>query len=217
MPKVNYLFGYVKEDTKIYNATLGKEEIIEAYQKVIIVDKLEKVTIIEYTNEDNIATIGLIPNELLGELTDTYIEIDISDQTIKMYIDGELALDSVVVTGNPYLSPTPTGYFHVLEKRDHTFLRGNRSSDGGEYCSWIDYGLRFYQGYFIHDSERHMDPEIGIGCHGWRNTEDFGGDTYLTRGGEGCPNTLNETAKFVFEHSQEETETQEGTEILIHR
>ena len=217
LQKANYSFGYIKEDTKIYNASLDKEEIIEAYQKVIIIEKLEKVTVVEYTNEDNLATLGLVSNELLGELTGTYIEVDISDQIIRMYIDGELALESLVVTGDPYLSPTPIGHFNVLEKLEHTHLRGFYEDGTLKYCRFIDHGVRFYQGYVVHDAEYHSDPEIGITLHGWRTPEEFGGDTYLTHGSNGCPNTLNEVAEYIYEHSEEQTDTQAGTEVLIHR
>lgn len=215
--KEKYPFGYIMKNTGIYNVIFDKEEKIEAYQKVVILDKLEKVTLVEYVNEDNETMVGYVLNEVLGELSDTFIEIDISDQTIKMYIAGDLALESVVVTGNAYTTPTPTGYFNVLEKKEHTFLRGFNSDGSLKYCRFIDHGVRFYQGYIIHDAEEHTDPEIGITFHGWRKPEEFGGDTYLTHGSNGCPNTLNKVAEFIYENSQEQTETQTGTEVLIHR
>ena len=205
-----YQFGYITNDTAVYNTILDKEEKIEAFQKVIILDRQDNVTLVGYIDGDNEPMRGLVLNEMLKELPDTFIEVDISDQTIKMYIDGEKIIDSLVVTGMSYESPTPIGCFDIDEKASPTFLKGYDGAGNVTYSRFVDYWMPFNGGIGLHDAEYHHDPEWGT-YHGWRNPEDFGGNTYTYNGSHGCVNLLNEVAKEIYENSEV------GTKVLVHK
>lgn len=206
----NYPLGYITCDTAVYNTILDKEEKIEAYQKVIILDKLEKVTLVEYINSDNEPMRGLVLNEMLNELPDTFVEIDISQQIVRLYVDNSLALESNVVTGMSYESPTPIGCFDIDEKKSPTFLKGYDGAGNVTYSRFVDYWMPFNGGIGLHDAEYHHDPEWGT-YHGWRNPEDFGGNTYTYNGSHGCVNLLNEVAKEIYE------KVEVGTKVLVHK
>ena len=205
-----FTFGYIKEDTNVYNTILDKEETIEQYQKVVIIRKEDKITLVEYTNSDNQTMSGYVVNDMLVELPDTFIEIDISDQTIRMYIDGELAIDSLVVTGMSYESPTPNGCYSIDDKVSPTFLKGYDGAGNVTYSRFVDYWMPFCGGIGLHDAEYHHDPEWGT-YHGWRTPDDFGGNTYTYNGSHGCVNLLNDVAKFIYENSEV------GTKVLVHK
>ena len=206
----NYPLGYITCDTAVYNTILDKEEKIEAYQKVIILDKLEKVTLIKYINSDNEPMRGLVLNEMLNELPDTFVEIDISQQIVRLYVDNSLALESNVVTGMSYESPTPIGCFDIDEKKSPIFLKGYDGAGNVTYSRFVDYWMPFNGGIGLHDAEYHNDPEWGT-YHGWRNPEDFGGNTYTYNGSHGCVNLLNAVAKEIYE------QVEVGTKVLVHK
>lgn len=208
--KEKYSFGYITCDTGIYNTIFDKEEKMEAYQKVLILKKLDKITLVEYVNEDNETMVGYIVNEALCELSGIFVEVDISDQIIRLYIDNELVLESKIVTGMSYESPTPVGCFDIDEKKSPTFLKGYDGAGNVTYSRFVDYWMPFEGGIGLHDAEYHYDPEWGT-YHGWRNPEDFGGNTYTYNGSHGCVNLLNEVAKEIYEN------VEVGTKVLVHK
>lgn len=114
-----------------------------------------------------------------NEIGDTYIEISIEDQHMWFYLDGELYVDTNVVTGNVSKEyDTPTGSYKVISRYKDITLTGE-NADGSEYESDVEYWIGFYgSGYGIHDAS-------------WRgDTQDtYGGTIYLTNGSHGCVNT----------------------------
>ena len=117
----------------------------------------------------------------------TYVEVDILNQHIYYYKNGLCALDAACVTGKQTdsSSRTPTGYFSVIEKdRDRT-LRGEIDPSTGKpsYESYVNYWIRFYEGYGFHDAS-------------WRS--DFGGDIYINSGSHGCVNLPLNAAKSLY-------------------
>ena len=109
---------------------------------------------------------------------DTYIEVDIENQTCFYYEDGELLWSSECVTGTGSNEDRETvrGIFSILSKEQGRTLRGPQLEDGSyTYESYVNYWMQFYEGYGIHDAT-------------WRDSYEFGGDTYWYAGSHGCVN-----------------------------
>lgn len=99
----------------------------------------------------------------------TYIEIDLSNQTLYYYQDGELYLETLVVTGDMRRKrSTPERTCFVYGKQKNRVLRGPG------YASPVKFWIPIYGNIGIHDSS-------------WR--KEFGEDIYMTNGSHGCINT----------------------------
>ena len=95
-----------------------------------------------------------------------YIDISISEQALRYYEYGELALYSDIVTG--INDGTPVGTFSVVNKARNVTLKGD------DYESHVDYWIAFYgSSYGMHDAS-------------WRSY--FGGSIYRYNGSHGCVN-----------------------------
>lgn len=105
----------------------------------------------------------------LDDIGGTYIEIDMTEQHMYYYVDGELALDTDVVTGNTgRRMGTPEGVEYVYNKQRNRVLRGPG------YASPVKYWMPVRGNVGIHDAS-------------WRSN--FGGEIYRTNGSHGCINT----------------------------
>ena len=107
----------------------------------------------------------------------TYVEVDIENQNCFYYEDGELRWSSECVTGtNNSSRETVRGIFSILDKEQGRTLRGPQLEDGSySYESYVNYWMQFYEGYGLHDAT-------------WRDSYEFGGDTYWYAGSHGCVN-----------------------------
>ena len=118
--------------------------------------------------------------EWIGDETGTFIEISIDQQHMWFYENGNLIVDTPVVTGNDDGDcNTPTGSYAIQSREEQTTLVGE------DYESYVDYWLGFNGGIGIHDAS-------------WR--DDFGGDIYLGNGSHGCVNTPFDKVKTIYEH-----------------
>lgn len=150
-----------------------KDDIIEH-----ILQCLSEEKELPYKNEPDIV------NKTSGKIEDTYIEISIEEQKIWMYIDGELIVESDIVTGNIAKKHfTRKGVFNLTYKTKNATLRGPG------YASFVYYWMPFDGGIGLHDAT-------------WR--DEFGGDIYLTDGSHGCVNLPKETAKTIYENITKE-------------
>ncbi len=114
-----------------------------------------------------------------GDIGNTYIEIDITDQKMYYYEDGELLLETDVVTGNMKRgNDTPEGVNYVYAKQKNRTLRG------ADYESFVRYWMPVTGNIGIHDAS-------------WRSK--FGGEIYLTNGSHGCINTPHAKMKELFD------------------
>lgn len=103
------------------------------------------------------------------DIGNTYIEIDMTDQKMYYYLDGELLLETDVVTGHMKRGDdTPSGVNYVYAKQRNRILRGE------DYESFVKYWMPVKGGIGIHDAS-------------WRKK--FGGDIYIKNGSHGCINT----------------------------
>ena len=100
-----------------------------------------------------------------------YVEINVNQQHLWVYKDGEVVVDTDIVTGLPvHGSITYYGCYSIKKKRRNVTL-GELDVEG--YESPVSYWLPFNSGEGIHDAP-------------WR--ENFGGKIWLTNGSHGCVN-----------------------------
>lgn len=109
----------------------------------------------------------------------TYIEIDMGNQMMYYYKNGELKLDTPIVTGNMKRNwDTPATVCYVYYKQRNRVLRG------ANYATPVKYWMAVHGNIGIHDAS-------------WR--KEFGGDIYLTDGSHGCINTPLEKVKELYD------------------
>lgn len=120
----------------------------------------------------------------------TYVEVDIANQTMVYFVDGEVHTRTEVVTGLPVGHWTPPGYYKVQNRLEDQWL------EGPDYRQFVEYWVGYDNEYGIHDAQ-------------WRET--FGGEIYLTDGSHGCVNTPTEAMKAIYDHIQV------GTPVIVHR
>lgn len=114
----------------------------------------------------------------LNDIGDTYIEIDMGRQQLYYYVDGELVLDTPIVTGNVKRGRnTPAMVCYIYAKQKNRVLRGPG------YASPVKFWMPVKGGIGIHDAR-------------WR--DEFGGDIYLTDGSHGCINLPLEKAEHLY-------------------
>lgn len=103
------------------------------------------------------------------DIGDTYIEVDMTEQKMYYYLEGELALETEIVTGNTGRKMgTPEGVNFVYNKQKNRTLRGQG------YASFVKYWVPVKGNIGIHDAS-------------WR--KEFGGEIYKKSGSHGCINT----------------------------
>ena len=109
---------------------------------------------------------------------DTFIEISLDNQYLWAYVDGELLLETPVVTGNLMRGDnTRRGCFRIAYKDADLNLRGPTWDDH------VDFWMPF-------------DDQIGLHDSFWR--DDYGADIYLEDGSHGCINTPHDAMEIIF-------------------
>lgn len=115
----------------------------------------------------------------LDDIGGTYIEIDMTEQKMYYYVDGGLALETDVVTGNTgRRMGTPQGINFVYNKERNRTLRGPG------YASFVKYWVPVKGAIGIHDAS-------------WRSS--FGGTIYKTNGSHGCINTPSDVMAKLYD------------------
>lgn len=112
------------------------------------------------------------------DIGSTYVEIDYTNQHLWFYKQGELVLDTDIVSGNlSRWNGSPDGVYKIVYKqRDATLV-------GEGYSSPVKYFMPFAYNVGIHDAS-------------WR--EKFGDQIYLTAGSHGCINVPPELAEELY-------------------
>lgn len=113
-----------------------------------------------------------------NDIGDTYIEINMTKQKLWFYLDGEVEIETPIVTGNMMRHrDTPEGVYYVYGKQKNRILRGPG------YASHVNYWMPVKGGVGIHDAL-------------WR--DEFGGDIYKKEGSHGCINLPLEAAEKLY-------------------
>ena len=114
----------------------------------------------------------------------SHVEIDLGHQMLYVYLDGELALSTEVVTGMPPLMETIPGAWHILYKETDAVLKGFNPHRQTNYETPVNYWLPFdWEGMGIHDAS-------------WQGT--FGGDVWTYAGSNGCINIPSSVMPALF-------------------
>lgn len=122
-----------------------------------------------------------------SDIGNTYIEVDLSEQHMYFYRDGNNIFESDFVSGNMSYDDrkTPTGVCHIAYKTKDFTLRGDKKPDGTySYEEPVEYWMPFNGGVGFHDAP-------------WRS--EFGGDIYLTSGSHGCINMPSGNAAQLYD------------------
>ena len=112
-----------------------------------------------------------------NDIGNTYVEISIDNQHMWYYKDGQLIVETDVVTGchnNGW--DTKKGVYGIMYKERNATLTGEN------YSTPVDYWMPFYANVGIHDINRTV----------------FGGTEYISNGSHGCVNTPHENAEKIY-------------------
>ncbi|MCD8014579.1 MAG: L,D-transpeptidase/peptidoglycan binding protein [Lachnospiraceae bacterium] len=116
-----------------------------------------------------------------NDIGDTYVEIDYTNQRMWYYKDGELLVETPVVTGNTSVgNASPEGIYYIVYKERNATLTGE------DYETPVDYWMPFYGNVGIHDADS------------WRSL--YGGTIYMSSGSHGCINTPTAQAQTIYEN-----------------
>jgi len=168
--------------SRCFHATRGDEVVVEggiygnkidrqAEKEYLLTAFLEKRT------ENHVpAYTQMARKQGKDDIGDTYIEVDMTNQMMYYYEEGELLIETPVVTGNISLRRgTPVGTNYVYNKQKNRILRGE------DYASPVKFWIPVKGAIGIHDAS-------------WRAK--YGGEIYKTNGSHGCINTpLEEVSK----------------------
>ncbi len=114
-----------------------------------------------------------------NDIGDTYVEINMTKQKLWFYTEGEVEIETPIVTGNMMRRrATPEGVYFVYGKQKNRILRGPG------YASHVNYWMPVKGGVGMHDAL-------------WR--DEFGGEIYKKEGSHGCINLPLEAAESLYD------------------
>lgn len=156
--------------------------VIDKCQKIYEIKRYDDWSFIKYGD-----IYGFVHVDYIKELPDTFIEVDISEQNIKFYLDNNIILDSDIVTGTENVNDTRIGMFSIYSRETKRYLQGRY---------YVDYWMPFDGGIGLHDA-------------GWRDS--FGDEIYKTSGSHGCVNLPLDAAQKIYKNSHV------GTNVIVHK
>ena len=147
------------------------------------------------TREANYANRGLSHDA--NDFGNTYVEVDLTNQHMFFFQNGQCVLQSDIVTGNPNEgNATPQGTYTLAYKQKDTVLRGPKQPDGTyKWESPVSYWMPFNGGIGLHDAP-------------WRSS--FGGSIYVGGGSHGCVNLPPDVAAQLYGY------VDAGTPVICH-
>lgn len=114
-----------------------------------------------------------------NDIGSTYVEIDMTEQKLYYYQNGQLLFESEIVTGNLARGcGTPEGVNYVYNKQKNRILRGPG------YASPVKFWMPVKGGIGIHDAS-------------WRSK--FGGEIYKKSGSHGCINVPKDRMEELYQ------------------
>lgn len=172
------------EVVEVPYVTYGTEidaEVEKEYLKDALLNRVEETHVPTYIQE------GYVRG--LNDIGDTYIEVDMTNQKLYGYKNGEIVVETDIVTGNMRRNwDTPEGVNFVYNKQKNRVLRGEG------YASPVDFWMPVKGAIGIHDAD-------------WR--KEFGGEIYLRNGSHGCINVPVDVMPTVYE------EFEIGTPVIM--
>ena len=132
----------------------------------------DKITSVELSFSRT--AMGSVENDIGG----TYIEVDLTNQHLFMFVNGKKIVESDIVTGKPDgTHNTPQGTYKLKYKQLNATLRGPG------YETPVAYWMPFNGDIGLHDAT-------------WQPR--FGGDRYINGGSHGCVNLPLSVAKTIY-------------------
>ena len=186
----NYISAWVIKETKVYNAKKQHVNTYEIGTKVKVVEKVSRnwcrMKNGLYIQEKHLSR---NPIQYFVDKYHDIIFISISRQRLLYYIGDELIVDTPVVTGNLYTSPTPKGLYTAHHPREDTNLMDNPKY---HVDKWIS-----------------VTGNIGMHDASWRKGK-FGKKIYKGHGSHGCINIPLDAMELIFSNF-----TKDRTKVLI--
>ncbi|MCI5839248.1 MAG: L,D-transpeptidase family protein [Peptoniphilaceae bacterium] len=181
--------GEIEVNPGLYGWKIDVEQSTDDFDEIVKADK-------SGTYEPSYADTALIRDKNNNDIGNTYIEVDLSRQYMRYYQDGELLMETYIVSGNTGMgSATNVGVGKILEKVTNTYLKGE-NYDGSPYKTPVAYWMPIgWDGEGIHDSD-------------WRWS--YGGDIYYYDGSHGCINTPPGNVPVIFNN------VQIGTPVVVY-
>lgn len=174
--------------TRRFQATRGDLITVEGGIYGNQLDKKAEIAYLEEAFADGVREVHTPTYTQMGmkqgkeDIGDTYIEIDMTTQTMYYYQNGKKMLETPVVTGNTSRRMgTPEGVNYVYQKQTNRILRGEG------YASHVNYWMPVKGGIGIHDAS-------------WRSK--YGGTIYQTNGSHGCINTPYEAMTKLYDMAE---------------
>ncbi len=183
-------FAYVPKSVDVYDENSNREGTISQYQKVLLTNtKINGMTLVKFKNQ----TFYLKDTDY-KIIADSHIEVDISEQKVYMYIDGNLILEADMISGDPNkgtVHGTNLGKTEVYSKSYNVTFDGGKQSKIFILFNWDGEGF--------HDA-------------GWREDWEYEDKTrYETHGSNGCTNMKLEDVEIIDKYSYL------GMPVLIHK
>ncbi|MCR4650809.1 MAG: L,D-transpeptidase family protein [Lachnospiraceae bacterium] len=158
-------------DTGTFGNLIDEEKECERLKGILKSDRRKASLEPEYLKQSG--------RKACDDIGSTYIEVSIEEQHLYYYVDGNLTLDTDVVTGGVRAgNDTPTGVVAVYGKQK------NRTLVGETYRSFVKYWIPVYKNIGIHDAS-------------WRSS--YGGNIYISSGSHGCINTPLEEVSRLYD------------------
>ena len=167
-------------DIEVYKICYTKEDtILDINGEVKIIDKNTVVKVLKEENDNYLcytdSGVGYINKNSLEKLDGTFVVVDISSQSIVLYYNNDMILNSACTTGKDS-TPTTLGKYGIRYKEtNHDFK---------DYGVSSNYWMPFNGGEGFHDAT-------------WQSRS-FGGSTYKKHGSHGCVRLPLETAERLY-------------------
>lgn len=117
------------------------------------------------------------------DICGNYVEVNLTQQHLWFYLDGELIVETDIVSGLPKDGrETVTGVFCIPYKKSPETLKGDTWEEE------VTYWMPFFDGQGLHDAP-------------WRGS--FGGNIYQSNGSHGCVNLPGDAARRIYENMPE--------------
>lgn len=172
--------GVVTVPAGIYGWSIDSESELPKLKAAILAGK-------DFTREPVIVGTGYSNSgygSALSDIGNTYIEVDLQNQHMWYYVNGQVKLETDVVTGKPGDNATPVGVWSIWDKARGKTLKG-KNDDGSDYASPVSYWMPI--------------DSTGVGIHDSPWQAQYGGDWYKTHGSHGCINTPPATVAKLYD------------------
>uniref|UniRef100_UPI0040572611 L,D-transpeptidase family protein n=1 Tax=Agathobacter sp. TaxID=2021311 RepID=UPI0040572611 len=192
--ELNKVIQAVETKEVTFMGKLGEEQTVKNYRKntwkLDVEKEIAQLTADLKANTD-VTREPMYSDRLLtpeGKIADTYVEIDMSAQHLWYFVDGEVVVESDIVSGtyNNRERRTPEGLYQLAYKQRDRVLLGAPDEEGKpSYESPVDYWMPFNGSIGMHDADN------------WRSK--YGGTIYKYSGSHGCINMPRKKAKALYE------------------